>query len=347
MYKYFIVFLIGVLFSATIFLAMGAVPKTQDSQNKPVLETQENKQKNDSSFKIGLLGNSATIQTVFEALQKYLQKISDNTGVVFNYNSLTTNVTENEIKNALDYLMSEKVDLIVTGQSQAIILKSLNVKVPVIIAISSNPVEFGLAENERVSNNNFVFVEAGNLITAGERLRMYLEMAPKTKKVLVLRGDLTLPGESETAWRIMQVVAKKLDVELLDRTFKNRKELNDFMLNFNFSTVDAIFRYPGPFMSANIDVLFALEGKIHKPIISLNKDELNNGGIMSYSANYHELGEQAAVLVQRILIKQENPGQIPIIYNYKYDLGVNLKKLKEYNITLTPEFKKKVDYTVE
>lgn len=299
-----------------------------------------------SVYNIVFLGNSNTIQTVFDAFKSYMEHAYEGARVSYNYKSLITNISESEIKNALDYFVSEKIDLIVTGQSQAIILKSLNVKIPVIVAISSNPVEFGLAENDKSSNNNFVFVEAGNLITAGERLRMYLEMSPNTKKILVLRGDLSLPGESQSALRLMELVAKKSGVDLIDKSFLTRKELNDFILNFNFSDVDALFRYPGPFMASNVDVLFGLEGKFQKPIISLNREDLESGGIMSYSANNHELGEQAAVLASRILIKQEDPAKIPIIHNYKYDLGVNLKKVKEYNLILSPDFKKKIDYTV-
>jgi putative ABC transport system substrate-binding protein len=80
-----------------------------------------------------------------------------------------------------------------------------------------------------------------------------------------------------------------------------------------------------------------LAGKYRFPAIYFQKEFVDEGGLMSYGADYDDLYRRAAVYVDKIL-KGAKPADLPVQQATKFEFIINLKAAKQIGLTLSPEF---------
>jgi putative tryptophan/tyrosine transport system substrate-binding protein len=73
------------------------------------------------------------------------------------------------------------------------------------------------------------------------------------------------------------------------------------------------------------------------PAIYPQKEFVDEGGLMSYGADYNDLYRRAAVYVDKIL-KGAKPADLPVQQATKFEFVINLKAAKQIGLTLSPEF---------
>ena len=78
-------------------------------------------------------------------------------------------------------------------------------------------------------------------------------------------------------------------------------------------------------------------GKYQLPAIYFQKEFVDDGGLMSYGADYEDLYRGAAVYVDKIL-KGVKPADLPVQQASKFEFVINLKAAKQIGLTLSPEF---------
>ena len=80
-----------------------------------------------------------------------------------------------------------------------------------------------------------------------------------------------------------------------------------------------------------------LAGKYRLPAIYFQKEFVDEGGLMSYGADYDDLFRKAAHYVDKIL-KGAKPADLPVQQATKFEFVINLKAAKQIGLTLSPEF---------
>ena len=80
-----------------------------------------------------------------------------------------------------------------------------------------------------------------------------------------------------------------------------------------------------------------LAGKYRLPAIYIQKEYVDDGGLMFYGADYDDLYRRAAVYVDKIL-KGAKPADLPVQQATKFEFVINLKAAKQIGLTLSPEF---------
>jgi putative ABC transport system substrate-binding protein len=80
-----------------------------------------------------------------------------------------------------------------------------------------------------------------------------------------------------------------------------------------------------------------LAAKYRLPAIYPDKEFIDEGGLMSYGADYPDLFRRAAVYVDKIL-KGAKPVDLPVQQATKFEFVINLKAAKQIGLTLSPEF---------
>lgn len=301
--------------------------------------------------RIALIGSSKAISTAFDSFEKKLSELSKNDGsMTFEFVKIEVPFSKINIENAVEYVkMHDKADLIVTGQSDLQYIIPLVKDIPIISVISSDPVALGYARSEDGSGTNVVFIDSGTIRNSKKRLEIFLDLVPNTKKLLVIRGDKKLFQENDLAINLMreEILKEGLDIELVEKTFSNRNDFNRFMLEYDFRDIDGIIRYPGIFGATNIDLFFTFQEKIKKPVIVLNKQEVEMGGLISYGPINEELGKTGAFSAWQILKGQISPGEIPILRPFKNELVINETVANSLNIKIPDSVKKMVDVYVK
>ena len=77
--------------------------------------------------------------------------------------------------------------------------------------------------------------------------------------------------------------------------------------------------------------------KYRLPAIYHQKEFVDDGGLMSYGADFDDLYRRAAVYVDKIL-KGAKPAELPVQQATKFEFVINLKAAKQIGLTLSPEF---------
>ena len=76
--------------------------------------------------------------------------------------------------------------------------------------------------------------------------------------------------------------------------------------------------------------------KYRLPAIYFEKEFVDDGGLMSYGADYDYLYRHAAVYVDKIL-KGAKPADLPVQQATKFEFVINLKAAKQIGLTLPPD----------
>ena len=90
----------------------------------------------------------------------------------------------------------------------------------------------------------------------------------------------------------------------------------------------------------------ALAIKHRLPTMSMIKDIVEAGGLMSYSPNWDDLYRRGAIYVDKIL-KGAKPADLPVEQPTKFELVINLKTAKALGLTIPPSLLQRADQVIE
>ena len=79
--------------------------------------------------------------------------------------------------------------------------------------------------------------------------------------------------------------------------------------------------------------IVGLAGKYRLPAIYSQKEYVDEGGLMSYGADYDDLFRRAAVYVDKIL-KGAKPADLPVQQATKFEFVIDLKAAKQIGLTI-------------
>ena len=88
-----------------------------------------------------------------------------------------------------------------------------------------------------------------------------------------------------------------------------------------------------------------LAGKYRLPAIYFQKEFVDEGGLMSYGADFTDLYRRAAVYVDKIL-KGAKPADLPVEKPTKFEFIINLKAAKQIGLTIPPNVLVRADRVI-
>jgi putative ABC transport system substrate-binding protein len=92
----------------------------------------------------------------------------------------------------------------------------------------------------------------------------------------------------------------------------------------------------GPVFLAARKRIVELAGKYRLPAIYPEKGYVDEGGLMSYGADFDDLYRRAAFYVDKIL-KGAKPADLPVQQATKFEFVINLKAAKQIGLTIPPD----------
>jgi putative tryptophan/tyrosine transport system substrate-binding protein len=127
-------------------------------------------------------------------------------------------------------------------------------------------------------------------------------------------------------------VALKLKLEEIE-TDANAKGLESAFQTAKQKQVGAIMIPGGSTFFVERKRLVELSVKYRLPAIYFQKEFVDEGGLMSYGADYDDLYRRAAVYVDKIL-KGAKPADLPVQQATKFEFVINLKAAKQIGLTI-------------
>ena len=89
-----------------------------------------------------------------------------------------------------------------------------------------------------------------------------------------------------------------------------------------------------------------LADKYRLPAIYPEKGFVDEGGLMSYGADFDDLYRRAPTYVDKIL-KGAKPAELPVEQPTKFDLVINLKAAKQIGMTIPPNVLARADKVIK
>ena len=127
-------------------------------------------------------------------------------------------------------------------------------------------------------------------------------------------------------------LALKLKLEEIE-TQPDAKGLESAFQTAKQKQVGAIMTTAGRRFFAERKRIVELAGKYRLPAIYPQKEFVDEGGLMSYGADFDDLYRRAAVYVDKIL-KGAKPADLPVQQATKFEFVINLKAAKQIGLTI-------------
>jgi len=231
-------------------------------------------------------------------------------------------------------LVRLNVDLIVTtGEPPARAAKSATTTIPIVMANAGDPVGSGFVASLARPGGNVTGLSNLGPELNSKRLEVLKDAIPKLARVGLLRG-----GGIGPQLREIRPAALALKVKLEEiRTQPDPKSLESAFQTAKQKQVGAIMTISTRRFFAERKRIVELAVKYRLPAIYFQREFVDEGGLMSYGADYEDLFRKAAHYVDKIL-KGTKPADLPVQQATKFEFVINLKAAKQIGLTLSPEF---------
>ena len=290
--------------------------------------------------RIGFLDNSTASGSavLLEAFRQELRKLGwiEGKNITIEYR-FAEQMPERLPELAAD-LVRLKVDLIVaSATAPALAARNATTTIPIVMTIAADPVGAGLVASLARPGANVTGLSSLSPELSTKRLEILKDAVPRLARVGLLRPtrgtiatDLQLKDLEAAALALkikLEEIATQLDPKGLEIAFQTAKQ----------KQVKAIMTTDSPRFFAERKRIVELATKYRLPAIYFQKEFVDEGGLMSYGADYNDFFRQAAHYVDKIL-KGTKPADLPVQQATKFEFVINLKAAKQIGLTLSPEF---------
>ncbi|MEA2658827.1 MAG: hypothetical protein QOF64_1423 [Candidatus Binatota bacterium] len=231
-------------------------------------------------------------------------------------------------------LVRLNVDLILaSGGATPAAAKGATTTIPIVMANSADPVREGVVASLARPGGNIT----GNASLSPElntkRLEVLQDAVPRLDRVGLLRLPGNIIGQDVQLKELRPAAqALKLKLEEIETEF-DAKGLESAFQSAKQKQVKAIMTTnTRPFVAERKRIV-ELAVKYRLPAIYFQKAFVDEGGLMSYGADYADLYRRAAGYVDKIL-KGAKPADLPVQQATKFEFVINLKAAKQIGLTI-------------
>ena len=241
-------------------------------------------------------------------------------------------------------LVQRNPDVIVTASPPGVrAVMAATRGIPIVIAAVYDPVGQGFVTSLARPGGNVTGLSLQYEDTIPKLLELIRAIAPKTKKIAVLRtAD---PSQDAFLTRI-EALARPLHIEVVPVGANAPAEIDGAFAKIGDAQADALFVLPHPLFNTRASVVVDLAAKRRLPTIYPFQSYTQAGGLMSLGVDIPDSFRRAAYYVHRILAGAK-PADLPVEQPNKVDLVINLKTAKALGLTIPQSLLLRADTLME
>jgi len=180
-----------------------------------------------------------------------------------------------------------------------------------------------------------------------KRLALLKEALPTVSRVAALwhpaaYGELTMSSMMKET----EAAAQALGVHLQLVAAQGPNEFDQAFSTIAAERADALIVFPSPMLFNERRRIVDLAVKHRLPSMSMARELVELGGLMSYGASIPDLVRRAAAYVDNIL-KGAKPADLPVQQPTKFELVINLKTAKALGLTIPQSILLRADEVIE
>jgi putative tryptophan/tyrosine transport system substrate-binding protein len=232
------------------------------------------------------------------------------------------------LRQVISELNSGNIDLAVSSGPATRALTAVT-EVPVLFALSGDPVELGVVKSMAQPGGNFTGSSFLSLELAGKRVELLKDIFPKLRTLAVI-SNTNHPGE-QSEWRTTRQAAQAFGLDPVYVPFFGTREIDKAIEAAGNAHADAMLVFPDAVTMVHRARLaeFAVARKL--PSMFGWSEYCEAGGLLSYGANQRATYVWLATYADRIL-RGEKPADLPVERPTKLELTVNLKTARTLGV---------------
>jgi ABC-type uncharacterized transport system substrate-binding protein len=240
-------------------------------------------------------------------------------------------------------LLALNVDVLVTPGTPLTLAAQRGTSALPIVCVTGDPVRTGLAASLARPGGNVTGLSLLSGDYSAKWLELLREAAPKVQHVAMLWNPDNLGTINQS--KRMQEAAFTLGLQLTALSVRP-PEIENSLAVLGTADIDGLVVTDDPLLEPLLPRLIALAAERRLPAIYAFSDSVQQGGLMSYSANFFKLWRRAAGYVDRIL-KGASPGELPIEQATEVALNINLKTAKALGLVIPEPLIARADAVIE
>jgi putative ABC transport system substrate-binding protein len=216
--------------------------------------------------------------------------------------------------------------------------------VPTVFVNVVDPVGAGLVDSLAQPGGNatgFILFEYG---ISAKWLELLKEIAPRLKRVAVLRDANTASGIGQLA--VIQAAAPSFGVEVRPVGVRDADDIERAVTAFARSSDGGLIVAASTLAAVHRKLIIDLAARYRLPTVYSLRYYATDGGLISYGPNTIDPFRRAADYVDRVL-KGEKPADLPVQAPTKYELVINLKTAKALGLDVPPSLLARADEVIE
>jgi putative ABC transport system substrate-binding protein len=206
--------------------------------------------------------------------------------------------------------------------------------IPIVFAVVSDPVGQGFISSAAHPGGNvtgFSFIEPEML---GKWLTMLKDVAPKISRANLMFNPTMVPYY-DVYLRSFEAVPQSTNADITALAVRQKDEIESAIAKLARDPSNGLIVPADPFIIDNIRLIAQLTLQQRIPAISVYRQFVAEGGLMSYGPDTADIFRRAAGYVDRIL-KGAKPADLPLRSPDRFELAINLKTAKVLGLLPPP-----------
>jgi putative ABC transport system substrate-binding protein len=241
-------------------------------------------------------------------------------------------------------LVEMKVEVIASAGAVATsAARRVTTTIPIVMIAVGDPVGIGLVQSLARPGGNVTGSSILGPETAMKRLELLKEFMPRLTKFSLLwnasnPANVIYERDTGSAARTLHVTMQSVPVTHPGQLEQAFATIERERPNAMIVSGDIILQ---PHMGRVID--FARRTQL--PVMYQNSEQVKNGGLLAYGANYADLFRRGAEYTDKIL-KGAKPADLPVEQPTKFELVINLKTAKALGLTIPQSLLLRADQVI-
>jgi putative tryptophan/tyrosine transport system substrate-binding protein len=289
--------------------------------------------------------SDAESQSYVRAFRQELARLgwSENKNVLFDERWSTSNM--DLVRADAANLVALKPDaIVIVGYRVIPILTNLTRSIPIVVALTSDPIASGAVESLARPGHNVTGFSLIEFSIFGKMLEILKGLAPGISRVGIMYNPDNPVGAAYL--RAFDMIAGPLAVQPINLPIHDLADIERAVASLAEQPNGGVLIPPDVTIFSLREQVSAVLARYRAPAISIYSALTAAGGLVSYGPDRTAIFRQSASYVDRIL-RGEKPGDLPFQQPTTYRLVVNVKAAKALGLTVPDTLLVAADEVIE
>ena len=230
------------------------------------------------------------------------------------------------------------------GEPSPLAAKAATATIPIIFTLGGDPVEARLVASLNRPGGNLTGTTIMAVEMGTKRLELVREFVPNATTIAMLINPNFPPALAEALDVQDAVRTRGMHINVLNASTES--EIDTAFTTIVTQRDGALIVGTDPFLLGQRDQLVWLAARHMVPTVYFLREFVDAGGLMSYGPNIHNGYRQAGVYTGLVL-SGAKPADLPVIRPTKFELVINLKTAKAFDLEVPPMLLALADETIQ